>query len=74
MDPYCGVGSTIIAAIKNNRNAIGIEKHKKYIEIGEERIASLKQDELKYREIGTKVFEPNLAKMAVARKPDHFKY
>lgn len=74
LDPYCGVGTTIIAAIKNNRNAVGIEKQKKYIEIGEDRVISLVKGELKYRELGTKVYEPNPNKLSVAKKPDHFKY
>jgi len=73
LDPYCGVGSSIIAAIKNNRNAVGIEKFEKYIKIGEDRIESLKMAELKYRALGTMVFEPNSDKMAVAKKPEHFK-
>jgi len=73
LDPYCGVGSSIIAAIKNNRNAVGIEKYEKYIQIGEDRIVSLKKDELKYRELGTMVFEPNSDNLAVAKKPEHFK-
>lgn len=30
LDPFAGVGSTIIAAIKNNRNCIGIEKESRY--------------------------------------------
>ena len=29
LDPYAGVGSTLIASIKNNRNVIGIEKENK---------------------------------------------
>jgi len=74
LDPYCGVGSTVIAAIQNRRNAIGIEKYKKYIKIGEKRIDDLNKGELKYRKLGTKVFEPNPEKMEVAKKPEHFQY
>jgi DNA modification methylase len=36
LDPYAGVGSTMIAAIKNNRNVIGIEKEEKYVNITNE--------------------------------------
>jgi adenine-specific DNA-methyltransferase len=73
LDPFAGVGSTMIAAVKNNRNAIGIEKYKKYINVGEKRIASLKNGNLKIRKLGTSVFVPN-PKMAVAQKPKHFLY
>ena len=30
LDAFAGVGSTVIAAIKNNRSAIGIEKEEEY--------------------------------------------
>ncbi|MEO7530019.1 MAG: site-specific DNA-methyltransferase, partial [Sediminibacterium sp.] len=55
LDPYAGVGSTIIASIKNDRNAIGIEKYKKYINLGHKRIEAFKQKHLKLRELGTPV-------------------
>ena len=73
LDPYAGVGSTLIASLKNNRNSLGIEKFKKYIRLGETRIEQLKQGVLKIRELGKPVFIPN-SNMAVAKKPDHFLY
>ncbi len=36
--PFAGVSSTMIAAIKNNRNVIGIEKEDKYVNIAKDRI------------------------------------
>jgi site-specific DNA-methyltransferase (adenine-specific) len=38
LDPFMGVGSTILAAIKNDRKAIGIEIDKNYYNIATERI------------------------------------
>ena len=38
LDPFVGSGTTIIAAIKNGRNAIGIELNKEYCEITRGRI------------------------------------
>lgn len=35
LDPFAGVGSTLLASLKNDRNVIGIEKLKKYRDIGE---------------------------------------
>lgn len=74
LDPYSGVGTTVISALKNGRNAVGIEKFQKYIDVASERINSLTKGELKYRPLGTEVFKPDPSKMSVARKPDHFEY
>lgn len=38
LDPFCGSGSTGIAALKNNRKFIGIDKEKKYCDISNKRI------------------------------------
>lgn len=37
-DPFCGSGTTIIAAINNNRKYIGCEISKKYFELAQRRI------------------------------------
>lgn len=58
LDPYCGTGSTIIAALKNNRNAIGIDKENDYILIAEERIKLLNNGLLKLRPIGKPIHVP----------------
>lgn len=58
LDIYCGVGSTAIASIKNNRKAIGVDKEKKYIEIAEDRLDKFNKGELKIREIGTEIHKP----------------
>ncbi|HGE72336.1 TPA: site-specific DNA-methyltransferase [Candidatus Poribacteria bacterium] len=58
LDPYVGVGSTIIAAIKNNRRAVGIDKEPKYIEIAKKRIDAFKSGELKLRPIGKPIYNP----------------
>lgn len=71
LDPFAGVGSTLIAARKNKRNSVGIELHEDYIKIGENRIADLKKGKLKFRKLGTPVFIPN-ANTAVAKVPNHF--
>jgi adenine-specific DNA-methyltransferase len=59
LDPFAGVGSTIIGTIKNNRNAIGIEREKKYCQIAEERIADLKDGKLKMRPINKPIHTPS---------------
>ncbi len=68
LDPFSGVGSTIIAAIKNNRNAVGIEKEKKYCVIAGERINDLKNGKLKLRPINKPIHIPS-KKDKVAQVP-----
>lgn len=58
-DPYAGVASALVGAIKNNRKAFGAEKEKKYIEVGKKRINSTIQGVLETRPIGTKIYVPD---------------
>ncbi len=58
LDPYAGVGSTMLASIKNDRNVVGIEKEKKYVSIAEQRIKDLKEGNLKLRPINKPVHKP----------------
>lgn len=57
-DPFAGVGSSLIAALKNGRQAYGTELVKEYIDIGKDRIDKLSKDELKTRPIYQKIYEP----------------
>lgn len=58
LDPFAGVGSSIIAAIKNNRNAIGIEKEIEYCKIADKRIKDLQEGTLKIRPINKPIHKP----------------
>lgn len=58
LDPFAGVGTTIIASIKNGRRSIGIDKEADYVTIGEKRIQHLLEGKLKMREIGTEIHKP----------------
>jgi DNA modification methylase len=59
LDPFAGVGSTVIGAIKNNRNAIGIEKERVYCDIANKRIDDLKNGYLKIRSINQPIHIPS---------------
>ncbi|MBU0509364.1 site-specific DNA-methyltransferase [bacterium] len=59
LDPYCGVASALIAAIKNNRRAVGIDRESKYIELGRKRIHSLLAGTLRTRPMGKQVHKPS---------------
>src|SRR5579884_339202 len=58
LDPYCGVGSTLIAALMHERRAIGVEKEQDYIDISKERISQLFNGTLKTRPLGRPVHKP----------------
>jgi DNA modification methylase len=58
LDPFAGVGSTLLASIKNDRNVVGIEREKKYLEITEKRIQDLKEGKLKTRPINKPIHKP----------------
>ncbi len=58
LDPFGGVGSAIIAAIKNDRKGIGCDKEKEFLNIAKKRIQDFADGNLKTRPIGKPVFIP----------------
>ncbi|MCA1629005.1 MAG: site-specific DNA-methyltransferase [Acidobacteria bacterium] len=58
LDPFSGVGSALLAALKNKRRAFGCEKEEEYIEIAKRRIADLHSGALRYRQLGKPVHQP----------------
>ncbi len=58
-DPYAGVGTTIIAALKHNRRGMGSEKENTYTAIARERIAKLYSGQLPYRQLGKPIYRPS---------------
>ena len=58
LDPYAGVGSTLLAAIKNQRNVIGIDRESKYVQIANERIEKFKKGKLKLRLMNKPIHKP----------------
>ncbi len=59
LDPFAGVGSTLIASMKNNRNSLGIEKETEYCNIAQQRIDDLYEGRLKFRPINKPIHEPS---------------
>ncbi|WP_162504624.1 DNA-methyltransferase [Treponema endosymbiont of Eucomonympha sp.] len=58
LDPFGGVGSSLIAAIKQHRKGMIVDKEEKYLETTRQRIEKYENGELKMRSIGTQIFEP----------------
>jgi adenine-specific DNA-methyltransferase len=59
LDPFAGVGSTIIGAIKNKRNAVGIEKEQEYCNIARQRVKDFNEGVLKIRPINKIIHQPS---------------
>jgi len=71
LDPYGGVGSTLIGAIKHGRKAISIDKESEYTAITTERIKALYNGILKLRPIGKPVHTPT-GREKVAQVPQEW--
>lgn len=71
IDPFAGVGSTIIGAIKNKRHGVAIEKEARYVDIAKERINRLLNGTLKFRPI-TKPIHTPLPNDKVAKFPQEW--
>lgn len=72
VDPYCGVGSALIAALKHGRKVIGCDKEKEYIEIAKQRITNFYQGKLQIRPLGKEIFVPT-GREKVSKIPDEWK-
>jgi len=60
LDPYMGVGSSVIAAIKHGRDGFGCDMEPRYVEIAQERIDLLLNGALKTRPMGKPIYDPSL--------------
>jgi len=58
LDPFSGVGSAMLAAVKLDRKAIGCERELKYINEAKRRMKLLNSGNLPYRPLGKPVYQP----------------
>ena len=59
-DPYLGVGSTVIAAMKQDRVGYGCDIAAEYVSIARERVAMLRDGNLKTRPMDKPIYDPSL--------------
>ncbi|MCM1054252.1 MAG: site-specific DNA-methyltransferase [Bacteroides sp.] len=71
-DPFSGVGSSLVAALKNNRIAYGTELEQTYVDIGLDRIHKLENGTLATRPIYQKIWIPS-PNDKVAQMPDEWR-
>ncbi len=70
LDPYCGVGSSLIAGLKQGRKVIGCDKEADYIGIAKERIKAFYQGNLPMRPIERELYAPQ---GKVSKVPEEWK-
>lgn len=61
LDPFLGVGTTIVAAVRHNRRGMGAEVVEKYLEIARTRICLAAEGALPVRPMHRPVFDPKQA-------------
>ena len=57
-DPYMGVGSSMVAAMKHGRQGFGCDVVEEYVEIAWERVRDLQDGTLRTRPMGKPVYDP----------------
>lgn len=58
LDPYLGVGTTAVAALKHGRNAYGCDTMASYVRTANERVESLMRGTLRTRPMNKPIYEP----------------
>ncbi len=59
-DPYMGVGSTVVAAIKHDRQGYGCDVVKEYVDLAWQRVHELRAGRLETRPMAKPVYDPAL--------------
>jgi DNA modification methylase len=71
LDPFVGAGTSVVAAIKAGRGAIGIDRDEDYVNLTHQRVKALRTGELELRRSGKEVRKP-LATEKVGRVPEEW--
>jgi len=72
LDPYCGVGTSLIAGLKHNRKVLGVDKELEYVKVAKQRIKQLFEGTLKIRPLGKKIYQPS-GREKVSKIPPEWK-
>lgn len=71
LDPFSGVGSALLAAIKHSRRAMGCEKEEQYVKLAHSRIDRFYSGTLGYRPLGRPKHQPT-GRERVSQTPDEW--
>ncbi|MBI1764839.1 MAG: site-specific DNA-methyltransferase [Acidobacteria bacterium] len=58
LDPFSGVGSALLAALRHKRRAFGCEKEEEFVTLARQRVEDLYTGRLRYRPLGKPVHQP----------------
>ena len=59
LDPYMGVGSTVVAALMHDRIGLGCDNDREYVKIARERIIQWQEGTLRVRPMGKPIYNPS---------------
>jgi adenine-specific DNA-methyltransferase len=59
LDPFVGVGATVLAAEKHKRHGVGIERDADYVKLARGRVERFREGKLLVREIGRPIVQPD---------------
>lgn len=60
LDPYMGVGTTVVAAVKNDRVGFGCDIVQEYVDVARDRVEDLRNGSLRTRPMHKPVYDPTL--------------
>lgn len=72
LDPYCGVGSALIAGVKHDRRVLGCDKETAYVDVARERLSAFLNGLLRTRPLGKPVYVPT-GHEKVSQVPEEWK-
>ena len=61
-DPYMGVGSSLVAAAKHDREPYGCDVVEKYVDVAKQRLVDLERGTLPMRPMGKPIYDPSKPK------------
>jgi len=71
IDPFMGVGSSLLAGVLNNRRCAGVDIVKRYCDIAYQRLLDALNGKLKRRPLGKPIYKPS-GREKVARPPEEW--
>ena len=72
IDPFCGVGSVLLAAMMRGRRSTGIDRDARYLEVAAQRIVDIKDGTLPYRQLGKPIHQPS-GREKISQRPDEWR-